>query len=130
MKSELPTTIPLHQAVSAAVAARVNSMAAEKLYLQKLHSELGRQWRSISDRIELLDRQILAEQASATNSKSISEPVRMLLQALQIAAEEAYQSEVVDTQMEQSIIGELGTHQTKVEWLEERIEEWNHPENK
>jgi hypothetical protein len=49
--------------------------------------------------------------------------VRMLVRALKTAAEEAYQSEVVDTQMTESVIN--GTHESKADWIEERIESWN-----
>lgn len=44
--------------------------------------------------------------------------------ALQIAAEDFYQSEVVDTEMEELMIGQGQDYANKQEWLEAKIEEW------
>jgi len=44
--------------------------------------------------------------------------------ALYIAAKEAYKSEVVDTEMADSIIGEDGYFSTPEEWIEARVTEW------
>ena len=56
-------------------------------------------------------------------SKS-SQTVSQLQAALLTAADEAYKSEVVETQMEESVIGEHGTHQSRDHWINERVEEW------
>jgi hypothetical protein len=52
-----------------AISNRVWMLESEKLYLQGLHHELGRQWRSIGDRIKSIDQQISAEKASAPQNK-------------------------------------------------------------
>lgn len=44
--------------------------------------------------------------------------------ALQIAAEEAYNSEVVDTEMEEHIIGPDGEYETAEEWMNDRVLWW------
>ena len=44
--------------------------------------------------------------------------------ALRVAAEEAYKSEVVDTEMESSIIGEGEEYCSKEDWIETRMEGW------
>lgn len=44
--------------------------------------------------------------------------------ALQIAAEDAYKSDVVDTEMEEIIIGENGDYSSKEEWITDRLEDW------
>ena len=49
------------------VAARVASMESEKLYLQNLCGELNLMRLSVKDRIEAIDRQIIAEKASMPN---------------------------------------------------------------
>jgi hypothetical protein len=64
------------QVVRHTVAARVAAMESEKLYLQTLHGELGRQWRSIGDRIESINRQVAAEKASVPND--VNQPLRRL----------------------------------------------------
>ena len=62
--------VAVERIVRHTVAARVSSMESEKLYLQHLHGELGRQWRSIGERIEAIDRQIIAEKASVPNARA------------------------------------------------------------
>lgn len=44
--------------------------------------------------------------------------------ALRIAAEQAYQNEIVDTQMEQSLIGEDKEYADKEDWIGSRMMEW------
>ncbi len=44
--------------------------------------------------------------------------------ALYIAAEEAYKSEIVDTDMVWATIGEDNDFATKEEWIKARIDEW------
>ena len=50
--------------VRCAAAARINSMEAEKLFLQNLFCNLSAEVREIFSRIELIDDQITAEKAS------------------------------------------------------------------
>ena len=50
--------------------------------------------------------------------------IATLERALQIAAEDAYQEEVVDTEMEELVIGNDGEYFSKQEWIDERIEDW------
>ena len=57
--------------------------------------------------------------------------------ALRIAAEAAYQSEIVQTGMESMLIkefagpGEFGyTHETKHQWIDEQVENWLEEANK
>jgi hypothetical protein len=47
-------------------AARISSMESEKLYLQNLCGELNRTRMSVKDRIEAIDRQIMAEKVSVS----------------------------------------------------------------
>ncbi len=44
--------------------------------------------------------------------------------ALKVAAEEMYQNEVVDTDMEHTIIGGENEYTSKEQWIEERMESW------
>lgn len=44
--------------------------------------------------------------------------------ALYIAAQVAYENEVVDTQMVESMIGKDCDFATKEEWIQARVEEW------
>lgn len=44
--------------------------------------------------------------------------------ALFIAAKAAYQDEVIDTDMEDSTVGEGGDFETKEEWIQARVDEW------
>lgn len=53
--------------------------------------------------------------------------VAVLLQVIRTAAEEAYKSEVVDTEMTESVIGKNGTYASREDWIEDRIESWKHP---
>jgi hypothetical protein len=62
----------MKRAIRHTVAARVAAMEQEKMYLQDLHGELGRQWRSIGDRIASIDRQVAAEKASVLADKPIA----------------------------------------------------------
>ena len=43
---------------------------------------------------------------------------------IRIAAEEAYQSEVIDTLMEESIIGEGKEYRHKEDWLQSKVDGW------
>lgn len=44
--------------------------------------------------------------------------------ALKKAAKEAYQEQVVDTDMVHNTIGENNDFATKEDWIEEKMEEW------
>ena len=44
--------------------------------------------------------------------------------ALYLAARFAYQSEVVDTDMEEITIGENGDYATPKEWVQDRVDYW------
>ena len=44
--------------------------------------------------------------------------------ALRAAAEDLYQSDVVDTEMEHHIIGEGNEYGSKEQWIEEQMESW------
>jgi hypothetical protein len=44
--------------------------------------------------------------------------------ALYIAAAVAYESEVLDTQMEQLMIGEGLEFASREDWIEQRVDEW------
>ena len=44
--------------------------------------------------------------------------------ALRAAAEDLYQSDVVDTEMESHIIGEGNEYGSKEQWIEEQMESW------
>lgn len=50
--------------------------------------------------------------------------------ALTIAANESYQSEVIDTEMVHCLIGEDNEYQSKEDWIEQRIECWISESNK
>lgn len=50
--------------------------------------------------------------------------MRSYIQALYVAAQEAYESEVVQPDMEWSIIGESGDYDSKAEWIEARVAYW------
>ena len=43
---------------------------------------------------------------------------------IRIAAEEAYQNEVIDTLMEESIIGEGKEYRRKGDWLQSKVDSW------
>lgn len=43
---------------------------------------------------------------------------------IRIAAEEAYQREVIDTLMEESIIGEGKEYHHKEDWLQSKVDGW------
>lgn len=49
---------------------------------------------------------------------------KSLVDGLKKAAEEAYNSEVVETEMEESWIGTGKEYANKEDWMEQRIEEW------
>lgn len=44
--------------------------------------------------------------------------------ALEIAAEECFQSEVIETDMQSILIGEFGDYASKEDWIEQRIKRW------
>lgn len=44
--------------------------------------------------------------------------------ALRVAAEEAYNEEIIDTLMEDITIGEDNEYVSKEDWIDERIEKW------
>lgn len=44
--------------------------------------------------------------------------------ALYIAAEAAYESEVIDTGMRDILIGEEKDFESRKDWIEERVQEW------
>lgn len=53
-----------------------------------------------------------------------TETIVIAQRALQVAAEEVYQSEVVDTEMEDLMIGEGLDYGSKEEFIESKIDEW------
>jgi hypothetical protein len=46
------------------VAARINALNSEKLFLQRVHDQLTTQWRLVDGRLAAIDRQIAQEKAS------------------------------------------------------------------
>lgn len=52
------------------------------------------------------------------------EEINLLRRALKVAAIEAYQNEVVDTEMVEHTIGNYKEYLTTKDWLDDRIESW------
>lgn len=48
-------------------------------------------------------------------------------QALYRAAEEAYQDQVIDTEMYDNLIGEGKEFESKEQWIEEKVQMWIYP---
>ena len=50
--------------------------------------------------------------------------IKVLQEALNLASKEAYQHEIIDTEMEEIEIGERCDYSNKEDWLEDKINSW------
>lgn len=71
--------------------------------------------------LDLADSDI--ENLRVANGK-LQAKLKVVEKALGIAAQEAYHSEVIDTDMEDITIGEDGDYTSREEWIEDRVDSW------
>ena len=83
--------------------------------------ELENELINLQERVNLLEIDLKDEKGLV---KELEKTNRQLVAAIKVAAEEVYQNEIVDTNMEELNIGKGKEFVDKEDWIKTKIENW------